>query len=258
MTQSGRWEAVFFSCEAYLLVGWICFYPLPRVANCGSLMLCDQEDHLMLQNITPLSAPTISMVVPPKSTTLPGLDSQGFLKLLVAQLQHQDPLSPTSPGDTVQQLAALSQVSTLQDISDVLKQLLIKGTKYDAASWLNRSALVPSSKALPLPDGSYAGEVLIDSPAVLDIIFTDSTGAVVHTEHHGESSQGIVAFSWNGQVDGVPVKGPLNVTVSASSGPPPSVAIWTTVASIRDPAASDTLIETPLGSFAQDVVIDLR
>jgi flagellar basal-body rod modification protein FlgD len=55
---------------------------------------------------------------------LPAIDGQGFLRLLITQLQHQDPLTPTDPGNTVLQLAALSQVSTLQEINQTLKQLL--------------------------------------------------------------------------------------------------------------------------------------
>lgn len=56
--------------------------------------------------------------------TDPLIDSQGFLKLLLTQLQHQDPTMPTDPGNTVLQLAALSQVSALQEISALLKELL--------------------------------------------------------------------------------------------------------------------------------------
>jgi len=72
-----------------------------------------------LQN-TPIPLPTST----PVSTGLPAIDSQGFLRLLITQLQHQDPLTPTDPGNTVLQLASLTQVSTLQEISGLLKQLL--------------------------------------------------------------------------------------------------------------------------------------
>jgi flagellar basal-body rod modification protein FlgD len=196
--------------------------------------------------------------LPAASAGLPPLDSQGFLTLLITQLQHQDPLSPADPGDTVQQLAALTQVSTLQEISDLLKQKSGTGSIGDPAAWLGRSALVPSSKALPLQDGSYAGEVLIDSPTDLDIAFKDGSGAIVHTEHHAVAVEGSVTFNWDGKVDGVAVKGPLSVTATGSAGSTPSVAVWTTVASIRRPATSNTLIETPLGAFTQEEVIDLK
>ena len=101
----------------------------------------------MLQPNVLQSPVSPSSALPAASAGLPPLDSQAFLKLLVTQLQHQDPLSPADPSETVQQLAALTQVSSLQEISALLRQLLGKGSSYDPAAWLGRSALVPSSGA---------------------------------------------------------------------------------------------------------------
>ncbi|RAU47990.1 MULTISPECIES: flagellar hook capping FlgD N-terminal domain-containing protein [unclassified Pseudomonas] len=205
--------------------------------------------------INPTSQPAGSANV---GSRIPALDSQAFLKLLTTQLQHQDPLSPTDPGDTVQQLAALTQASTLQEISGLLRQLLGKGSTYDPASWLGRSALVPSSHATPRADGSYAGELLLETPATLDLTFTDENGVVVHTEHHENAAAGILSFVWDGKVNGTAVKGPLTLTAAVGSGTPPQVAVWTTVTGIRGPGTSDIGLETPVGTFAQHDVIDLK
>src|ERR1700761_8917448 len=40
-----------------------------------------------------------------------------FTKLLVAQIQNQDPLSPTDPPQFVNQLAQLSQTESLQNLA---------------------------------------------------------------------------------------------------------------------------------------------
>lgn len=210
------------------------------------------QPNVLQSPVSPSSAPSAA------SAGLPPLDSQAFLKLLVTQLQHQDPLSPADPGETVQQLAALTQVSSLQEISALLRQLLGKGSSYDPAAWLGRSALVPSSKALPREDGSYAGEVLVDGPTELDITFTDANGVVVHTEHHVSAAKGAISFNWEGRVNGEAVKGPLTISVAARGGMPASVGVWTTVTSVRGPGGSSALVETPLGSFTPDVVIDLQ
>lgn len=45
--------------------------------------------------------------------------SDMFTKLLVAQIQNQDPLSPTDPAQFVQQLTQLSQTESLQKLTDV-------------------------------------------------------------------------------------------------------------------------------------------
>jgi flagellar basal-body rod modification protein FlgD len=45
--------------------------------------------------------------------------SDMFTKLLVAQIQNQDPLSPTDPAQFVQQLTQLSQTEALQNLSNL-------------------------------------------------------------------------------------------------------------------------------------------
>lgn len=45
------------------------------------------------------------------------ISGDGFLELLIAQLQNQDPLSPMDSTDFMSQLSQLQTVSELQDIS---------------------------------------------------------------------------------------------------------------------------------------------
>lgn len=49
-------------------------------------------------------------------SALGGMDSQGFLKLLVAQLQYQSPLDPKDPGDLMTQTATLAQLDATQQL----------------------------------------------------------------------------------------------------------------------------------------------
>jgi flagellar basal-body rod modification protein FlgD len=55
-----------------------------------------------------------------------GLGADTFLKLLVAQLQYQNPLSPTDGTQFMSQLAQFAQVEKLNDISS---------SQTDATSW---------------------------------------------------------------------------------------------------------------------------
>ena len=48
------------------------------------------------------------------------LDKEDFLKLLVAQMQYQDPLEPTSNTEYMSQLAQFSSVEELQNLSATL------------------------------------------------------------------------------------------------------------------------------------------
>jgi flagellar basal-body rod modification protein FlgD len=47
-----------------------------------------------------------------------------FLQILIAQLQHQDPLEPVAPGDFIAQLASLSTVEGLQSLNASFSEML--------------------------------------------------------------------------------------------------------------------------------------
>jgi len=51
------------------------------------------------------------------SSTSTGLDKDAFLKLLVAQLKYQNPMSPTDPSAFMAQSAQFAMVERLEEIS---------------------------------------------------------------------------------------------------------------------------------------------
>ena len=67
---------------------------------------------------------TTAPVTPPANATKAAtatssmLDKDSFLKLLVAQLQHQD---PTSPTDSTQWTAQMAQFSTVEQLTNLAK-----------------------------------------------------------------------------------------------------------------------------------------
>ncbi len=50
------------------------------------------------------------------------LDKDAFLKILVAEMQYQDPLEPTSNTEWVTQMASFSQIEELQNVSDTINE----------------------------------------------------------------------------------------------------------------------------------------
>jgi flagellar basal-body rod modification protein FlgD len=69
-------------------------------------------------------------VIPPQTTTAgpqsgstsasnpnAALDKDGFLKLFVAQLQHQDPSSPMDTNDSMQQMSSFSMVEQITNMA---------------------------------------------------------------------------------------------------------------------------------------------
>src|SRR5918912_2041525 len=71
----------------------------------------------------------VTTTAPPGATAASGsksqalLDPQAFLRLLVAQLQYQDPSSPVDTSAFLNQTAQLSQVQTMNSMSSTLTSL---------------------------------------------------------------------------------------------------------------------------------------
>ncbi len=63
------------------------------------------------------------------ATAKPGADQTMFLKLLVAQMKNQDPLSPQDSTQYVTQLAQFSSLEQLTGINQKLTNLLDLGKK---------------------------------------------------------------------------------------------------------------------------------
>jgi flagellar basal-body rod modification protein FlgD len=70
------------------------------------------------QTTNPLTAPAATNnSSKANSPTDPLANEQTFLKLLVSQLQNQDPLNPTDPNQFVSQLTSYSQLEQLIGIN---------------------------------------------------------------------------------------------------------------------------------------------
>lgn len=77
----------------------------------------------------------------PVSTKTPGnqeLDRDAFLKLLVTQLQHQDPMNPSSPDEFVAQTAQFASVENLEEIVAQLTASSLATTLSTGSSLIGR------------------------------------------------------------------------------------------------------------------------
>jgi len=70
------------------------------------------------------SSATAATTTTTTESSLGQLDSDAFLKLLVAQMKYQNPLSPTDATAMMQQTAQFTTVETLQAISETNHALL--------------------------------------------------------------------------------------------------------------------------------------
>jgi flagellar basal-body rod modification protein FlgD len=72
------------------------------------------------------------------STTSTSLVSKDdFLKILMAQLQNQDPLNPTDANEFVTELSQLTQVETLQNIQTQMTNLATSLNQANVGQWVS-------------------------------------------------------------------------------------------------------------------------
>src|SRR4051795_13584781 len=99
----------------------------------------------------PVTPPATAKAKSEVSSTM--VDKDTFLKLLVAQLQHQD---PTSPADSTQWTAQMAQFSTVEQLTNLAKntqQASHSAAVNEAVGLIGRSVSYVPSKGEPAVTG---------------------------------------------------------------------------------------------------------
>ena len=142
------------------------------------------------------------------STAAAGSSSLGkndFLKLLMAQLQNQDPTQPSDPTAFTAQLAQFSQLELQQNANDTLSNMATAQASANQQSSVNlvgknvtfsTGTVTIAAAGGALLTGSLSG----DANSVSAVI-KNSTGKVVRTIKAGPTPQGPVQLPWDGRDD---------------------------------------------------------
>jgi flagellar basal-body rod modification protein FlgD len=164
-----------------------------------------------------------------------------FIKLLVAQLQNQDPLSPMDNAQFTTQLAQISTVQGIEKLNAVMSQMLgaiTAGQQLQAMDMIGRQALVEGD-ALSLAGESAGGGFRLDRAAdVVTVSILDPAGALVRELDLGAHPAGASTFTWDGKDDAGNAQdaGDYTIQVRAWQGNEPVTA--TAMALVRITAAS--------------------
>jgi flagellar basal-body rod modification protein FlgD len=86
------------------------------------------------------STPATGTATTAQAANAPTLDYNDFLKLLMAQMQYQDPTSPTDSTQWVSQLATFSNVEQAIQTNSKLDRILTNSTFGDAGALIGRTA----------------------------------------------------------------------------------------------------------------------
>ena len=133
-----------------------------------------------------------------------------FLKLLVAQMNNQDPLNPLDNAQVTSQMAQINTVTGINGLNDTVAKLLDQFTRLEtmqAAQLTGRNVLVagntlslaPATAGAPANAGAGFS---LDLPAdKVKVEVRDANGAVVRTLQLGAKADGITRFDWDGRTD---------------------------------------------------------
>jgi flagellar hook assembly protein FlgD len=70
---------------------------------------------------------------------LRGLDMSQFLKLMIAQLQNQDPLQPLDNAQILQQISQIRQIGESEKLTNTLDSVLLNQNLSSASSMLGKN-----------------------------------------------------------------------------------------------------------------------
>lgn len=192
------------------------------------------------------------------------LGTSDFLKLLTAQLQNQDPFSPTDNSQMVAQLAQITSTSGIADMGATLKAIQTKlgGTSTaDALAYVGKTILTEGSTAYGRATGGLAGAVELGGDASdVTVSISDANGQALDTLRLGAQKQGTVSYDWDGKTAaGADAgTGPFTVEVSAAKAGAAVTArglVWAPVAAVSVPASGSPVLTVPgLGTVAVGAV----
>lgn len=125
-----------------------------------------------------------------------------FLKLMVTQLNNQDPFKPMENGDFLGQIAQFGSVTGLEQLNKNFESLaasITSGQALQAGSLVGREVLAPVDTGYLMPGGSLRGQVRLDqsSPQV-NVRINDQYGQLVRELPLGSASPGSLNFNWDG------------------------------------------------------------
>ncbi len=144
-----------------------------------------------------------------------------FLKLMVTQLNNQDPFKPMENGDFLGQIAQFGSVTGLEQLNQSFESLagsLTSGQALQAGSLVGREILAPIDTGYLAPGGSVRGQVsLSQSSPQVTVRITDQVGQLVREIPMGTAPSGNLNFSWDGmdEFGNFAVPGHYNIQVEA-------------------------------------------
>lgn len=133
------------------------------------------------------------------------LGQDQFLKLLVAQMQNQDPLNPADATEFTSQLAQYSQLEQLFNLNDAMDNLTTaqnSSERLSALSLMGQDVVVEDSEFTLGEEGAQIGYKIDGSVADVKLFIQNSAGRTVATLNADDLSAGNHFLTWDGKGTG--------------------------------------------------------
>ncbi len=152
------------------------------------------------------TATSTNLIDAPAGTNPNGiLGKDDFLKLLLVELQYQD---PTEPMDSEKILSQTSQLATLESAENTNKSLealsasLLASSQFNSVSAIGKIADTGSNGMIYEQGQSTSFEIYFpDDIAAGNVEIKDSNGNLVKTIPIAPNPTGVYSFDWNGITD---------------------------------------------------------
>jgi flagellar basal-body rod modification protein FlgD len=134
------------------------------------------------------------------STTDATAQQDRFLKLLVAQLNNQDPMNPMDNAQMTSQMAQINTVTGINQVNETIKSM---AAQFTAMQTLQGTTMIGhevqiAGNVLNVADGvGYGGVELAGSADKVTVQVLSPGGQVLSTEELGAQPAGRLNFNWD-------------------------------------------------------------
>lgn len=197
-------------------------------------------------NATTSTASTTTAAAAAAKSTSATEASDRFLKLLVTQMQNQDPLNPMDNAQVTSQMAQINTVTGIEKLNTTMSGMSSSFNQMQmlqGVSLVGHGVMIEGNALVADADGNAVGAYELGGNAgKVAIEIRSASGAVIDTVQEGSKASGQHAFSWT-PPSGMDLKGmTFKVTAANGSTAVNSTALTTdTVDAVRTDATGLTL-----------------
>ncbi|MGR5347551.1 flagellar hook capping FlgD N-terminal domain-containing protein [Vibrio mediterranei] len=167
-----------------------------------------------------------------------------FLKLMVAQIQNQDPLNPTDSTEYINQLATLTQVQSTENLVALsqVNQILLDNLQVLSTTNLVGTTVDVKTDTVVVSEGeSYEGKIELEassSSVILELVGADGKKVEINL---GPQESGFVEFEFDAADLGIEGEYTMNVVLDEGQNYTPRTYIRGEVESVNISSADGSM-----------------